>query len=82
MCRMIVVSAFMLFAASAFADRPLTQDERSRIGEAVAAAGCTGGKPEFDDGNFEVEKATCADGKTYELIFDSSFNLIKKELED
>lgn len=77
----IVVTVFLLFAGSALAGRPVTEDERSRIAEALAAAGCTGGKPEFDDGKFEVEKATCADGKTYELYFDTSFKLIKKELE-
>lgn len=77
----LVVSAFLLSAGNGFADRPLTQDERSRIAEAVAAAGCSGGKFEVDDGKFEVEKASCADGKLYELVFDSSFTLIKKELE-
>jgi hypothetical protein len=34
---------------------------------------------EFDDGKFEVDNAVCADGKTYELDFDSSFRLIKKK---
>lgn len=37
---------------------------------------------EFDDGKFEVDDAKCSDGKTYDLDFDASFKLIKKELED
>jgi hypothetical protein len=78
----LVVSAFLLSGGSAFADRPVTGEEASRLAEAVAAAGCSGGKFEVDDGKFEVEKAACADGKTYELVFDSSFTLVEKKLED
>ncbi len=76
------VTVVSLLVGSAFAGRPVTADETVRISEALAAAGCTGGEIEFDDGKFEVEKATCADGKLYELVFNSSFELVKKELED
>jgi hypothetical protein len=37
---------------------------------------------EFEDGKFEVDNAVCADGKTYDLDFDSSFRLIKKKSEN
>ena len=33
---------------------------------------------EFDDGQFEVDDAVCADGKKYDLDFDRSFRLINK----
>jgi Peptidase propeptide and YPEB domain len=72
----------MLAATSAWAGRPVTDDEGAKLLQSVAAAGCSGGKLEFDDGKFEVEDAECSDGQTYELKFDEGFQLIKKELED
>jgi hypothetical protein len=32
------------------ADRPVTDEERAKLAAAIAAAGCSGGKLEFDDG--------------------------------
>ena len=79
----ILASAFLLLTAgSAFADdRPLTDQERARLTEAVKADGCTAGKMKVDDAKFEVD-ATCADNKKYEFEFDAQFKLIKKELDD
>lgn len=74
--------AFVLMAGDAFAGRAVTDEERTRLVAAVAAQGCSGGKMEFDDGKFEVDDAVCADGKKYDLDFDTSFRLIKKKLED
>ncbi len=48
---------------------------------AVTAGGCSGGKMEFDDGRFEVDDAKCSDDKIYDLKFDVSYNLIRKDLE-
>ncbi len=80
---MMLASAFLLLTVgSAFADdRPLTDQERARLTEAVKADGCTAQEMKVDDGNFEVE-ATCADNKKYEFKFDAQFKLIKKELDD
>ena len=72
----------MLAATPAWAGRPVTDEEGPKLVEAVAAAGCSGGKMEFDDGKYEVDDAECGDGQTYELKFDAGFQLIKKELED
>jgi hypothetical protein len=71
-----------LTAGATLADRAVTDDERSKLVTALQAAGCSGGKMEFDDGKFEVDNSKCADGKTYDLDFDASFALIKKKLED
>jgi hypothetical protein len=60
-------------------DRPLTDQEKASLGQAVTAQGCSGGKVKVDDGRFKVDDATCADGKKYEFAFDQSFKLIKKE---
>ncbi|HVY57826.1 MAG TPA: PepSY domain-containing protein [Xanthobacteraceae bacterium] len=80
-----VVLAFVVLLATAsngFTGRPLTDDEATRLKAAMTAQGCSGGKMEFDDGKFEVDNAVCADGKTYDLDFDATFQLIKKDLED
>jgi Type I phosphodiesterase / nucleotide pyrophosphatase/Peptidase propeptide and YPEB domain len=76
----VISLAVILSASSAVADRPVTQEESERLGAALEREGCSGGKMEFDDGKFEVKRATCADGKRYDLDFDNSFQLIKKEL--
>src|SRR5215831_4117253 len=81
--RTVVLSlAFIFSVGTALADRPVTQEESDRLQAALKEQGCSGGKMEFDDGKFEVERARCADGKTYELEFDSSFQLIKKEIKN
>jgi hypothetical protein len=65
----------------AFAGRPVTDEERTKLVEALKAQGCTGGKMEFDSNKFEVDDATCADGKKYDLDFDQAFALLKKKLD-
>jgi hypothetical protein len=70
-----------LTAGATLADRAVTDDERAKLVTALQAAGCSGGKMEFDDGKFEVDNSKCADGRTYDLDFDASFNLIKKKLD-
>lgn len=72
----------LLTAAYAVADRAVTPEERASLVAAMAAEGCSGGEMEFDDGKFEVDDARCDDGKEYDLDFDTSFKLIKKELDD
>lgn len=75
--------ALGLAAVPALADRPVTEAERTKLTAAVKAQGCSGGtKMEFDDGRFEVDDVRCDDGNVYDLKFDKSFKLIKKDLED
>ena len=64
-------------------DRPVTDEERTKLVAAITAEGCEGGRLEYDDdGHFEVDDARCSDGRRYDLEFDTAFKLIKKELED
>jgi len=79
---LLISIAFILSTGSALADRAVTEEERQQLAAGLEREGCSGGKMEFDDGKFEVENARCADGKTYELEFDSSFRLIKKKLKN
>jgi hypothetical protein len=78
---LLIFLGLILTTGTAIADRPVTQEESERLQAALKEQGCSGGKMEFDDGKFEVEDARCADGKTYDLEFDSSFRLITKKLE-
>ena len=77
-----LVALVVLVVHPARADRPVTDEERTKLVSAVAAEGCSGGKMEFDDGKYEVYDVKCSDGKTYDLKFDAAFRLIKKELEN
>jgi hypothetical protein len=79
---LLASGALLLVMVPAWASRPVTDEERARLAPAIAAAGCSGGKLEFDEGKFEVDDATCGDGQTYDLEFDANFRLIKKELEE
>lgn len=82
--RILLALAFIFAAGAALADRPVTAGERAELDKALAVAGCKGGEMEFDtrDNKFEVDKTTCADGKLWEYDFDTSYKVIKKELED
>jgi len=83
MRRILAVAALASFITSpAWADRPVTEEERVKLVALLTAEGCSGGKMEFDDGKFEVDDARCADGREWDFEFDRSFRLIKKELDD
>jgi hypothetical protein len=60
------------------ADRPVADDERAKLSAAVSNEGCSGGRMEADHNKFEVEGAQCNDGRTYDLNFDASYQLIYK----
>ena len=82
MYRVAIVGASLIALASvALAGRPVTDEEKAKLLAAITAQGCTGGKMEFDDGKLEVDNANCKDGKVYDLDFDPSFKLIRKDLE-
>jgi hypothetical protein len=82
--RKILASAPVLVAlmAPAIADRPVTETERRRLVAAVTAAGCSGGKMEWDerDQEFEVDDAIC-DGRKHDLKFNRDFSLKSKKLD-
>lgn len=82
---MLLVSAGLVLPAMA-KDRPVTDQERTKLEESVKAAGCTGGKMEFDDdkatahpaGKFEVDDAMCGNQK-HDLVFDTDFKMLSKK---
>jgi hypothetical protein len=83
--RALLISAALLAMVTipAKADRLLTDAERAKLTDAVAAQGCTGGKMEWDDSDreFEVEDAMC-NGQKYELKFDAEFVFRGKKIDD
>ncbi len=84
MHRQLLTSAVLLLTwhNALAADRPLTEDERAKLAAAVSAEGCSGGAMEFDDDHYEVDDSQCGDGRRYDLKFDRTFKLIKKERDD
>jgi hypothetical protein len=79
---LLIIAILTAGTSSALAGRALTQEETVRLVAAVIAQTCGGGKMEFDDGKFKVDDATCLDGKTYDLEFDSSYRVISKKLDE
>jgi len=71
-----------LVGAALAADRPVTDDERTKLVSAITAAGCSGGKMEWDqsDREFEVDDAIC-DGRRYDLKFNPDYSLKSKKLD-
>jgi hypothetical protein len=83
--RLLVMATILLLSGHTMAgadDRPLTDEERAKLGAAVQAEGCAGGEMEVDDGRYEVDDAKCADGRQYDLRFDQTFKLIGKGVND
>ncbi len=87
----ILLAVALILPATAVVakDRPVTDQEKIQLEAALKEAGCSGGKMEFDDdkatshpaGKFEVDDATCQDGKKYDLSFEPTFKLLTKKLD-
>lgn len=79
MKRLIVLTtAALALSAAALADTPPTPEEATKLKEALAALGCSGGEMEKEteaSGLFEVDDAKCKDGQ-YDLKFDKDYKLI------
>jgi hypothetical protein len=78
------LALLVLFAGPAMADRAVTEAERAKLLSAIAAQGCSAGKLKWDDGDreFEVDDASCSDGKTYDLKFNADYTIKSKKLDD
>ena len=89
MLSLLVITLLVPATVTEAKDRPVTDQERPRLEAALKEAGCSGGKMEFDDdkgashpnGKFEIDDATCQDGKKYDLTFDPNLKLLTKELD-
>ncbi len=64
-------------------DRPPTAEERTKIEAALKAEGFTAWKEiEFDDNRWEIDDATHADGKVYDVFLRKDMSLVFKTLDD
>ena len=66
-------------AAPALASRPVTEQERTKIEEALRTMGCSGGRLSFDDDKFEVDSAACVDARLYDFDLDRRFRVIRQK---
>jgi len=68
----------------ALADRSPTAEEQAMIEQTLKGAGFqTWQSVKLDDGKWEVDNATSADGKVYDLeLADATFEIIDRELDD
>ena len=78
MKRLIIVAAAFAFAAPAFADEKVSEEEAKALTAAAAAYGCSGGEMEKGSegtGVFEIDDAKCKDGQ-FDMKFDTEYKLI------
>lgn len=78
MKRLIIIAAAFAFAAPAFADEKVSEEEAKALTAAATALGCSGGEMEKESeasGVFEIDDAKCKDGQ-YDLKFDADYKLV------
>jgi hypothetical protein len=83
-----LILVIVMSPAAAWADRPVTAEERTSIVAALEAEGCSGGSYERDDDGddndddeFEVDDAQCADG-AYDFELSRDFRITERDRED
>ncbi len=80
---MLSLSAIIATPALADDDRPPTAEERTKIEAALKAEGFTAWKEiEFDDNRWEIDDASHADGKVYDVYLRKDMSLVFKTLDD
>jgi hypothetical protein len=82
----ILLALFLVFGAgAAYADRPVTPDERAAIERVLAAQGCKAGDDIGfieDEKIFELDNVSCRDGNLWEYDIDASYNVIDKQTQE
>lgn len=81
MRKLFVVLIACIVAIPALASRPVTEQERAKIEDALRALGCSGGKLGFDDDKFEVDDAACVDARLYDFDLDRQYKVIRMKLD-
>jgi len=76
---MLLLFLFLLGGCERLASKPASLDEITKVIDALRAAGCTGLQElDVETDEYEVGGAVCADGKTYDMKLDKTFNVISK----
>jgi hypothetical protein len=77
--RLWLLILILLGGCDKFRGEPATLDEITKVVEALRAAGCTAVREiDVDADGYEVEGATCGDGKSYDVKLDKKFAVVSK----
>ena len=69
----------LLAGCDKLASKPASLGEIAKVVEALRTAGCTGLKKlEVESDEYEVGGVVCAEGESYDVKLDKSFNIISK----
>jgi Peptidase propeptide and YPEB domain len=69
----------MLAGCDKLVSKPASLDDITKVVDALRAAGCTGLKElDVESDEYEVGGVVCAEGKSYDVKLDKSFNIISK----
>ena len=77
--RISLLVLLLLAGCSKVRGEPASLDDITKVVEALRAAGCTAVREiDVDADGFEVEGATCEDGKSYDVKLDKKFAVVSK----
>ena len=77
--RLAFLVLLSLVGCSRFRGEPASLDDIAKVVEALRGAGCTAVREiDVDSDGFEVEGATCNDGKSYDIKLDKKFAVVSK----
>ena len=77
--RISLLVLLLLAGCSKVRGEPASLDDITKVVEALRAAGCTAVREiDVDADGFEIEGATCEDGKPYDMKLDKKFAVVSK----
>jgi hypothetical protein len=76
---MLALCSLALGGCEKLVSKPASLDEITKVIDALRAAGCTGLKElDVESDEYEAGGVVCAEGKSYDVKLDKSFNIISK----
>lgn len=77
--RFALLALLLLAGCGKFRGEPASLEDITKVVEALRAAGCTAVREiDADSDGFEIEGATCNDGKSYDMKLDKKFAVVSK----
>ena len=75
----MLVLLLLVTGCDTLAGKPASLEEITKVVDALRAAGCTALRElEVDEDGYEVDGATCNDGKSYDMKLDRNFTVVSK----
>ena len=76
---LMLVLLFLVAGCDKMSGKPASLEEITKVVEALRAAGCTALlELEVEQDGYEVDGATCNDGKSYDMKLDRNFTVVSK----